>query len=273
MGIVTDGLVAEYVIRLAKGGTAPGNNSDPTTTLHDLVGGHHGTLGTFAWNASSGYAGSGTAADPYRLVMNGDGTDNVSAALDVVKDAGTKGFTFEARMYVPASAPAGVQMAVCQMDNVSSPYQTAWLGFYSGHSSAVLYYRPANGSAAIADGPTLTWGSGLHDIAGTFENATNGMKVYVDGSNSGATNRTPATPTNVDSYDLSLGGLHDGSDWSYPYTGAFVAVRIYDRPLTAAEVEQNYNAGVLAASVDSAARPFVADLCGGLDDYMTGGAS
>jgi hypothetical protein len=127
---------------------------------------------------------------------------------------------------------------------VGGTYQVAYLGFTNVADQARLYYRPQNGTAQTATAP-VTFGTGLHHIVGTFENAASGMKVYIDGSNSGATNATPATPTSVDVHPASIGGMYRGS-WSYPYPGAVATVRVYNRPLTAAEVLENYDAGILA---------------------------
>jgi len=248
--VVSAGLVAEYVGKWAKVGSAPGNNSDPTSTWDDLTGVNDGTAGTFAWNdTTSGWDGDGSVADPYRLLMNGDGTDNVRSAVEVVKNAGTTGFTFEAWMRVPEDNTTwpNPQCAVCQID-VGGTYQVAYIGF-SGSSypnKAILYYRPRDGSGVTAQ-QAITVGSGIHHIVGTLQTGSGNMKVYVDGSNSGATNGTANTPTANDSYNLGIGGMYAGS-WSYPYKGEVATARVYARPLTASEVAQNYAAGPTAAS-------------------------
>lgn len=58
---------------LAKAGSLPGNNVDPTETWDEVEGGD-GTLHGFAYTTASGWDGDGTNGDPYRLVF--DGTDD-----------------------------------------------------------------------------------------------------------------------------------------------------------------------------------------------------
>lgn len=63
MGIVTDGLVAHYRGAKAKLGTAPGNNSDPTSTWDDLTGGHDGALSGYTWATTRGWIGAASDSD------------------------------------------------------------------------------------------------------------------------------------------------------------------------------------------------------------------
>lgn len=69
---VVPGAILELHAARAFGGVSPGVNSPLTTQWYDTSGhGNHGTLTNFAGTTASGYAGSGTLADPYRLVFNG----------------------------------------------------------------------------------------------------------------------------------------------------------------------------------------------------------
>jgi len=77
---VVAGSVLHLKAELAKTGTLPGNNGDPTATWDDLAATGDGTLHGFAYTTASGWDGDGTIGDPYRLVF--DGTDDyVSGAI------------------------------------------------------------------------------------------------------------------------------------------------------------------------------------------------
>jgi hypothetical protein len=178
--------------------------------------------------------------------MSGDGDDSVhlTSGLDVVKDAGTKGFTFEAWVYFPGSDP-GSSALIAQRGTDSGSYQIAYLGFYSGYGCGI-HYRPTAGGMAHGY-KTVSFDGLLHHVVGTFENTTGGLKFYIDGSNSGVSNGNPGTPSTTTDYDIGIGGFWSGS-WQYSWIGAVATVRVYDRALSATEVAANYDAGVLAVS-------------------------
>jgi len=85
----------------AKTGTLPGNNTDPTSTWADLSGGgYDGSVENAAYTTSSGWAGAGTAGDPYRFKF--DGTDD---RIKILYNAGWKPTTaFTISAWVAAHA-------------------------------------------------------------------------------------------------------------------------------------------------------------------------
>lgn len=91
----------------AKEGTWPGNNVDPTSDYQDgysaLL---HGHLTNMAYSEGSGWAGSGSALDPYLLV--GDGVDDYVDWGDVAAcDFGTTAFSVRKWLKVNALPAAG----------------------------------------------------------------------------------------------------------------------------------------------------------------------
>ena len=88
------GAVYEFHASRARMGTRPGANDPLTTEAFDTSGsGNHGTLTTFAGTTTSGWDGSGTLADPHRLVF--DGTSDYVALPDLGA-CEDKVFTYEA---------------------------------------------------------------------------------------------------------------------------------------------------------------------------------
>jgi len=92
------GMVLEYLMAKATG-AGPGINSPLTDPVGDLSGNlpHEGDLVGFAGTTASGYAGAGTAGDPYRLVFPTH-AENASSAYVDAGDVGAiedNSFSFE----------------------------------------------------------------------------------------------------------------------------------------------------------------------------------
>jgi len=75
-----------------------------------------------------------------------------------------------------------------------------------------------------------------HHVAGTFDGSV--IKIYVDGSEVGSTDYKGAIK-NTD-YKVGIGSFY-GDAWRYGFDGAINEVRIYNRALTANEIEWLYN--------------------------------
>jgi hypothetical protein len=90
-----------------------------------------------------------------------------------------------------------------------------------------------SGTAAIGGScPNNTWSYCV--VTGD----TSGLKCYVNGVQV-ASNATAFTPSAPASGDLYVGSLSPGSE---PFNGSIASAQIYNRALTALEVQQNFNA-------------------------------
>ena len=100
------GAVLDLRAYLARNGTTPGNNDDPTAEWHDVSGNaNHGTLTGFAGTTASGWAGTGTLADPYRLVSQDLADKHVLVAPSAsLNSVGPASFTVEAVWKLPTGA-------------------------------------------------------------------------------------------------------------------------------------------------------------------------
>ena len=239
-GIVTDGLVLSLHAARAKEGLYPGLNSPLTTPFRDLTGlGHDGTLTGFAGTTSSGYAGSGTAADPYRVVLAGD---NDYLALPALHACDDKVFTYEA-WFMRSGAPSAGADIIDEANSANAnlyPY-TRLLVYTDGKA----YFQAKSASANLAQvaSPASVCDGAPHHIVGTADGTY--MRLYVD-------NALVAGPTALPSGALgptgwtTVGALRYGTTPSIQYylSGGLAVARIYDgHTLSAAEVAQNYAAG------------------------------
>ena len=228
------GAVVELHAAKAQGGTLPGTNSPLTTQFFDSSGsGNHGALETFAGTTVSGYAGTGTAADPYRLVFDGT-SDYVSCGdLGTVED---KTYTFEAWVLVDGAA---TKYLISQCGGVSDfeDFVELKLRFFDG-----LYYPDA---AYISTGEIYRTGIGAgiaaddayHHIACTADGTT--LTAYWDGVAYG----TPATlpPESAAVVNTTVGAEFKES--SFFGVASIAIARIYPVALSPAEVAQNYAQG------------------------------
>jgi hypothetical protein len=224
---------------------APGNNSDPTSTWDDLVGGHDLTTATgFAWTTASGWRGAGTAGDPYCVQF--DAVDSrFEANIGEVIDADGN-FTLEAWVWWPSSPVTGDNNLVSFFHSVDGNPE---LGFRT--SMTPNYYLQGvycdgnnEGDAATS---TVNARNAWHHVALTKSGTA--LQLYVDGATNGSATAGGAT-TAINSLVFGC------SAWASVRTGfsdgRLATFRAYTRALSAAEVDQNYDSGILAASTDSA---------------------
>ena len=79
--------------------------------------------------------------------------------------------------------------------------------------------------------------AGWHHVVGTYDGTT--MRIYLDGSESATIGQTGSI--NTSTFPLEIGRYY--SSQTYAQTGAIAQPRIYNRALTAEEVQRNYDAG------------------------------
>jgi len=242
MALTISGLVHEYVAKLATG-TGPGVNAGPTTTWVDNVGTNDVTLrntaGNFGWTTSSGWAGSGTAADPYRLVCDGTGDYGTFAATPSPISTAGYGGAFSVELWTFNTADPAASGWYFR-DRV-----TANTGVYAYLNSAddKLTWSIGNGSAPLY--PTENVGltgfdaSPLHHLL-TYDGTT--VTPYRNGSAQTSARAFGFQPNN-DATTL----CHT----STAGTAVICTVRFYSICLTPTQAAANYAAGVLAASTDT----------------------
>ena len=102
-----------------------------------------------------------------------------------------------------------------------------WRFYIYDSGSTALSYASSTGTA--------TTGAWKH-IVGVFDGTT--VKVYVDGVVGGTTDTV--TTANTASFPLRIGRFYDTATGSW--NGKIAIVHVYNRTLSAAEIQQNYNA-------------------------------
>ncbi len=213
----------------------PGNNTDPTSTWKDLAGSNDGTLTNFGWTTSTGWAGSGTPADPYRVVFAG--TDDAVSAGDwsVGED---KTYSYEV-WFKSVSGVSGYLIADVSSVNSGSRDVT-----YIQLNGTTLVcgitdesYNNANITSAGVTCNDGNWHHAVHTCDGS------NLNIYIDG----VSRATPVSIAGVSGsivQDQSSIGYKRGQGTSDFFIGSVAAARVYNRALSAAEVAQNYAAGV-----------------------------
>ena len=241
-GIVTDGLVLSLHAARAKEGLYPGLNSPLTTPIKDLTGlGHDGTLTGFAGTTSSGYAGSGTAADPYRLVFYGD---NDYVALPALHACDDKVFSYEA-WFMRSGAPSAMGYVIDEANaaNANTYPRSALFVYTDGKPH--FFVVDANNANVSLIGPASVCDGAPHHIVGTGDGTY--ARLYVDDVLVAGPTALPAGALGPTGW-TTIGALRANSTPGFWYylSGGLAVARIYDgHTLSAAEVAQNYAAGYL----------------------------
>lgn len=242
MGVVTDNLVAEWVAKLATG-TGPGTNDPQVTTWADLIGENDVTLyagsGGFAYTTSSGWAGAGTAGDPYCLVCDGTNDYGTCASSVAPSDAD---FTIELWIYMAEGPPA----ANCDFLNNISGATYLGVRFYAAQTSGYSQWALGNGSKYSYFGADTDpcYGDAWQHHVLTYNAATDSAVPYHDGSGGSALSTAFAPYTGTCRFFSTIGNARK-----------LATVRVYSACLSPAEVAANYAAGVLASSLDAAGVP------------------
>jgi Concanavalin A-like lectin/glucanases superfamily/Bacterial Ig domain len=218
----TSAVVGVTVSNAAPSGliAAYGFNEVAGATSADLTGnGHLATLQN----------GTSRAAGRYGNALSFDGTnDQVALANPATIGTGTASFSFMA--WVKRSALGGQQRHIFSKCSTSS-WQAGCKEFYFSPSNVLTLgdYRSGDtNSVTIAD---TNW----HHVALVFTRATNTVQFYLDG-----TLRTTATKNleaDNPTHPMTIGNHLNHN----AYSGLIDEVRIYNRPLTAAEVTNAMN--------------------------------
>jgi hypothetical protein len=197
----------------------------------------------------------------------GAGT-GISVAADPAFDWGTASdFTIEFWMR-RSGAPEGTEVVVGR--NAAESKVQWWAGIdHSGGDVARFYLRDRNNKATGVSGWTIIADGNWHHVAAVRDTAASLLRIYVDGveENSAPTNHTGTFDSATATVDF--GWLAQTSS-GYYFQGIADEVAIYSRALSAAEIQNHYNSGLvgigycetaIAPSITSVA-PLTANLGG-----------
>ena len=222
------GFVLELTGAYAKAGAAPGINA--WTDWRDLSGGgNDGVLTNQAGTTASGWAGSGTTADPYRLVF--DGVDDY-VALPLLGELPTKLLTHEAWI---KTTSVGDEVVLGETHNSGAPASDLYV--LAGGRVGFNIWNDAGTQISVS--ATENYHDGAwHHLVGTCDGSL--MHCYWDGVEIG----TPAAPPSgvITVADITLGQFAALN--GYCFAGSIAVARIYPFALSAAQVAQNYAAGI-----------------------------
>ncbi len=199
------GLVAAYAF-----------NEGTGTTVADATGrGHTGTFVGATWTPSGRYGAA--------LVFNGTNarvTVPDAADLDL-----TTGVTLEAWVY-PTAAGGGAWRTVITKDNAAN---ISYLLYANTDTNNPGMFVGGTWQQQVVGGSTLAANVWTH-LAGTYDGAT--IRLYVNGVQVASRAQTAPIATNNDL--LSIGGSSVWGEW---FAGRLDELRIYNRALTAAEIQ------------------------------------
>lgn len=215
------GLVAAY-----------GCDEGTGTTLKDLSGnGNNGVLSGARWTTSGRYRGGLSFNGASSLV-----TVNDSASLDL-----TAGMTLEA--WINASKPGGGRDVLYKGGNV-----------YFLMLSSTTYNRPATGgtySSATLNGPSALSRNVWAHLAATYDGTT--VRLFVNG-------KQVASRAQTGSIRTSTGALTIGGDTAVGrfFEGRIDEIRIYNRALSATELQANMKVSVVNSLASSTVQTLAA---------------
>jgi hypothetical protein len=237
--------------------------------------------GIVAW-----YKAEGNAND---AIGNNNGT-----AVGVTYGPGEVGQTFQFNGHGDVSVPDSPSLETPQV-TVEAWVKSAVAGptaefnykdLVEDDGGAYGLYTSVDGGLAffISDGinaPFLSpeagpgiWDGQWHHVAGTFDGST--VRLYVDGKQVGS--GTPA-PVNINHNISSIHNLQLGGVAEFPssgFDGSIDELSVYNRPLSASEIQAIYNAGSAGKSGtpgDGSASGVVVDLPLGTATALAGGIS
>jgi hypothetical protein len=243
--ITTNGLVLHYDAGNSASLLLPDSSTTSGATWRDLSGRKNDAT-TGAGINTGGYLSTGCTAPNYS--SDNGGTVVIEANSDqclytpFTGREFDKSYTFEAWFKTTASLPAWSGIVSQGFTGGSLPISVT-IGSMGGSTLYVGFYDGGTWRAADC-GYTPTIGAWTH-VAGTYDGIT--MRTYINGSNSvnGATCATAFTGgmnSNINSNGIVIGKGHSGGTGVRTFPGSIASVRLYNVPLTASQILQNYNA-------------------------------
>jgi len=206
--VVTDGLV--LALDAADRNSYPGSG----TTWTDLSGnGNNGTLENgVGYNSSNG--GS----------LTFDGGD------DYVNCLAQSSGSFTQSGWIKTNNVSTYRSIISWGQHLSQKDRTLWLNVTTG--TAALYFYATNDN--MISGTTNCADNNWHYIVGTWDGTTG--RIYVDGRLENSGSLTAAA------YTYSSTNIGRNISGSYRWNGNISQVSIYNKALTASEIQQNFNA-------------------------------
>ena len=207
------------------------SGSSPGCTWESTV---NGSKSSRAATVVSGWSGYGLPLHPYNLCF--DGVDDVATGT-VTLDSNS--FTLEMWLKDPDEKDGWTTRSPLSLSVLAGfmfyPYSTH-ICAGTWNSGATLYrYVTSYGSHASIIGDDA-WHHCVMTVGEQY------LKLYVDGTDCGETDITTGGFVMPSLSSLRVGDRGGGGKWS----GYIADIKIYQRPLTYAEVLQNYAAGPLA---------------------------
>lgn len=196
------------------------NSRDNTEVLYDATGKNTITANTLTYDSDRTFSFNGT----------NDDFCSITAGTELSAIRGTSNISVESWVYYTSYSGGGESYSV--LTTWGSPW--VWL---LENPSNILRFRISAGSSdtSIADTATHPLNTWLH-VVGTYDGST--KSIYVNGvlKNSSAQTGVLASPGGTPKI-----GTYQGTN--YNFFGEIGSVRVYNRALTAVEVEQNFDAG------------------------------
>jgi hypothetical protein len=191
---------------------------------------------------SSGYDNNGTlVGNPTWTAgeISGDAALRFGDANDYV-DCGNKSI-FNLTQQITVSAWVDINMVPRDWTAIITKGDSAWRLSTAWSEKRFHFavtgppdWNSVSGATTVASGE---W----HHVCGTFDGST--IRIYLDGVEDG--NTAYSGPITTNSYNVFIGGNAEFPDQGYrSWDGLIDDVRIYDRLLTAAEVQDLFNQGL-----------------------------
>ena len=156
----------------------------------------------------------------------------------------TAGYTFEVWAQPAASDTSYTLVGEWNNNTVNSGWTDAQMGFLSNNRISAGYYSGGVASGGVAIAPTVTSGGTWYNIVFTYNGINNG-NLYINGSKVATTGYEIKSnpPGSVflslgkpDGFGGYLGGVINN------FTGNIGAWRVYNKNLSDAEIQQNFDA-------------------------------
>ena len=223
--IVTSGLVLN--LDAGDSSSYPGSG----TTWYDLSG--NGNNGTLVNGPTYSSANGGS------LVFDGVNDYIGITNNDLYKFSNTQAFSLNLWVRCTATAGGSVMFAFV-LAGVRGYYFTIDVNELRTNSFLFDYWDGGPFRGIQGNNNSITMNTWVMLTATSASNSVNDMKVYQNGVLTSYTNRGTGTPSTIN-YDTLTMRIGSGDNGGY-FTGNIAQVSIYNKALTASEIQQNFNA-------------------------------
>ncbi len=200
------------------------------TTYDDFYDGHDGTCAGRCPTPTTGHVGGAQE-------FNGSDT-GINVPADAAFDwSATDSFSIEFWMKRPGT-PTGNEVIVGRQGS-THPKPHIWVGVGQGAGNVAAFcLYDTDGTGECVTGETVVTGGDWHHIVAVRDAVTNRIRVYVDGEEDGSV-KPPSYSAGFDTTTpLNIGWLNLSSH--FHFDGIVDEVALYDRALSADEIEQHY---------------------------------